>query len=79
MLGIIGDPVSHSRSPAIHNAAFRALGLDMVYVPLPVSAGDLGAAVQGLRALGMRGASVTVPHKGGVVPLVDWLDADART
>ena len=79
MLGIIGDPVSHSRSPAIHNAAFRALGLDMVYVPLPVRAGDLGAAVQGLRALGMRGASVTVPHKGGVVPLVDWLDADART
>ena len=79
MLGIIGDPVSHSRSPAIHNAAFRALGLDMVYVPLPVRAGDLGAAVQGLRALGMRGASVTIPHKGGVVPLLDWLDADART
>ena len=79
VLGIIGDPVSHSRSPAIHNAAFRALGLDLVYVPLPVSAGDLGAAVQGLRALGMRGASVTVPHKGAVVPLVDWLDADART
>jgi shikimate dehydrogenase len=79
VLGIIGDPVSHSRSPAIHNAAFKALGLDMVYVPLPVSAGDLGAAVQGLRALGMRGASVTVPHKGAVLPLVDWLDADART
>jgi shikimate dehydrogenase len=79
VLGIIGDPVSHSRSPAIHNAAFRALGLDMVYVPLPVSAGDLGAAVQGLKALGMRGANVTIPHKGGVVPLVDWLDEDART
>jgi shikimate dehydrogenase len=79
VLGIIGDPVSHSRSPAIHNAAFRALGLDMVYVPLPVAAGALGAAVQGLKALGMRGANVTVPHKGGVVPLLDWLDADART
>jgi len=78
VLGIIGDPVSYSRSPAIHNAAFRALGLDLVYVPLPVSAGDLGVAVQGLRALGMRGASVTVPHKGAVVPLVDWLDTDAR-
>ena len=78
MLGIIGDPVSHSRSPAVHNAAFRALGLDMVYVPLPVAAGDLGAAVQGIRALGMCGANVTVPYKGDVVPLVDWLDADAR-
>jgi len=78
VVGIIGDPVSHSRSPAIHNAAFAALGLDMVYVPLPVCAVDLAAAVQGLKALGMRGANVTVPHKGGVVPLVDWLDKDAR-
>jgi shikimate dehydrogenase len=78
VVGIIGDPVSHSRSPAIHNAAFRALDLDMVYVPLPVRAEGLSAAVQGLRALGMRGANVTIPHKGAVTPLVDWLDADAR-
>ncbi len=78
MIGIIGDPVSHSRSPAIHNAAFRALGLDMVYVPLPVRAADLGAAIQGLRALGLRGANVTIPHKGAAVSHVDRLDADAR-
>jgi shikimate dehydrogenase len=78
VVGIIGDPVSHSRSPAIHNAAFAALGLDMVYVPLRVSAADLPAAAAGLRALGMRGANVTIPHKGGMVPLVDHLDADAR-
>jgi shikimate dehydrogenase len=78
VIGIIGDPVSHSRSPALHNAAFRALGLDMVYVPLPVRKDELGAAVQGVRALGLRGANVTIPYKGDVVSLVDWVDADAR-
>ena len=77
VVGIIGDPVAHSRSPAIHNAAFAALGLDMTYVPLPVRAGELGAAVQGLRALGLRGANVTIPHKGAVLPFLDWVDGDA--
>jgi shikimate dehydrogenase len=78
VVGIIGDPVAHSLSPAMHNAAFAALGLDMVYVPLPVAAGQLGAAVGGLAALGFRGANVTVPHKGAVVPFLSWLDDDAR-
>lgn len=78
LVGIIGDPVGHSLSPALHNAAFTALGLDMAYVPLPVKAADIGAAVQGLRALGFRGASVTIPHKGAVVPHLAWLDEDAR-
>ncbi len=77
VVGIIGHPVAHSLSPAIHNAAFRAAGLDWVYVPLPVAAGAEGAAVQGLRALGMRGANVTVPHKAAVVPFLDRLDGDA--
>ena len=69
VIGIIGDPVSHSLSPRLHNAAFAALGLDYVYVPLPVRAADVGAAVQGLAALGFRGANVTVPHKGAVDPV----------
>ncbi len=78
VIGIIGDPVSHSLSPALHNAAFAAAGLDLVYVPLHVRADDLGAALAGLRALGLRGANVTIPHKSAAVALMDWLDDDAR-
>lgn len=77
LTGIIGDPVAHSLSPRLHNAAFAALGLDMVYVPLHVKAADLPAAVAGLRALGFRGANVTIPHKTAVVPLLDELGDDA--
>ncbi|MBE0528016.1 MAG: shikimate dehydrogenase, partial [Thermoleophilia bacterium] len=77
-MGIIGDPVAHSLSPRLHNAAFAALGLDYVYVPLPVGAADVGAAVRGLAALGFRGANVTIPHKGAVVPYLDEISGDAR-
>jgi shikimate dehydrogenase len=70
--------VSHSLSPRLHNAAFEALGLDYVYVPLPVRAPDVGAAVRGLAALGLRGANVTIPHKGAVLPYLDELSDDAR-
>lgn len=62
----------------LHNAAFAAAGIDMVYVPLPVPAPALGAAVRGLAALGFRGANVTVPHKTAVIPFLDGLDGDAR-
>jgi shikimate dehydrogenase len=79
LVGIIGDPVAHSRSPAMHNAAFRALGLDWAYVPFPVRAADLDAAVAGLKALGVRGFNVTVPHKEGVLPRMDDLSPAART
>jgi len=78
VIGIIGDPVSHSLSPRLHNAAFAALGLDYVYVPLHVGAAHVGAAVEGLAALGFRGANVTVPHKGAVIPYLDELSDDAR-
>ena len=62
---VIGDPVEHSRSPRMHNAASEALGLDRVYVALRVAPADLAAAVRGLRALGVDGANVTLPHKAG--------------
>src|SRR5205807_637497 len=62
-VGIIGWPVEHSLSPPIHNAAFRTLGVDWVYVPLPVAPGRLSEALRGLRALGFAGANVTMPHK----------------
>jgi len=77
VIGLLGDPVAHSRSPQIHNAAFAACGLDYVYVPFAVGADELPAAVAGLRALGLRGANVTVPHKVTAAGLLDELDETA--
>lgn len=62
----------------MHNAAFAAIGIDMVYVALPVSAARLGDAVAGLAALGFRGANVTIPHKGAVLAFLDDVDEEAR-
>jgi shikimate dehydrogenase len=81
MVGLIGWPVGHSVSPAMHNAAFAALGLDWCYVPLPVPiepADRIREAVAGLRALGLRGANVTVPHKQNVMPHLDRLSPAAQ-
>jgi shikimate dehydrogenase len=78
LIGLIGWPVAHSRSPAMHNAAAQALGLDWVYVPLPVRPEHLPTAVSALPALGFRGVNVTVPHKQAVLPLLDELDSGAR-
>ena len=78
LLALIGDPVGHSLSPAMHNAAFAADGLDFVYVALNVTSEDLPEAVRGVAALGLRGFNVTMPHKRAMVPLVDELDEGAR-
>ena len=78
VIGIIGWPVGHSLSPALHNAAFAALSLDYVYVPLPVAPDRVAAAISGLPALGLRGANVTVPHKSAVLPFIDEVDDNAR-
>ncbi len=75
---MIGDPVGHSRSPAIHNAAFAALDLDWVYVALPTPEGRAVAAVEGMRATGLRGMSVTMPHKAAVIPALDELTSTAE-
>jgi shikimate dehydrogenase len=75
---VIGWPVEHSLSPAIHNAAFRALGLDWIYVPLPVEPGRLGPALAGLAALGFDGANVTMPHKTESAALVHERAEDAE-
>lgn len=74
--GILGNPVRHSLSPAMHNAAFAELGMNCVYVPFLVS--DVPTAMQGLRALGVRGASVTIPHKQAVIECLDHLDPVAE-
>lgn len=76
VFGILGQPVAHSLSPAMHNAAFAALGINAVYVPFPVR--DLAAAVQGLRGLNIRGVSVTLPFKEEIIPLLDEVDLKAK-
>ena len=78
LLGLIGWPVAHTRSPAMHNAAARAAGLDVVYVPLPVRPTALETAVKGLAALGFAGANVTVPHKQAVLAHLDAVEPAAR-
>ncbi len=77
VVGLIGDPVAGSLSPRMHNAAFAARGLDWAYVPLPVTASDVSAAVRGLAALGFAGANVTIPHKVAVAACCDALDETA--
>ncbi len=73
--GIIGRPVEHSLSPAMHNAAFRALGINAVYTAFPVA--DLKLAVAGLKGLNIGGVSVTIPFKEEIIPLLDELDPQA--
>jgi shikimate dehydrogenase len=76
VVGIIGDPVAHSLSPAMHNAAFRALKLDFAYVAFHVRPAQVRQALAGIRALGIVGVNVTVPHKERVIR---WLDTISPT
>jgi len=77
VVGVIGDPVTHSLSPTLHNAAFEALGLDWVYVAFPVPRGQGASAVGGVAALGLAGFNVTMPHKEAVAGACDELTPDA--
>jgi shikimate dehydrogenase len=77
LTGVLGWPVSHSISPPMHNAAFRALGLDWLYLPFAVQPADLPAAVGGLRALGFAGVNVTIPHKVAMLALMDEISPEA--
>jgi shikimate dehydrogenase len=78
VVAVIGDPVRHSLSPVIHNAAYRALELDWVYVALPVPAGGGSTAVAAVRALGLAGINVTMPLKHEAAAAVDRLSAAAE-
>jgi len=69
LVGVLGDPVRHSLSPAMHNAALAELGLEWAYLALPAPAADLATVVRGLEAMGCRGLSVTIPHKQAVAEL----------
>ena len=72
--GLIGDPVEHTMSPVMHNAAFRELGIDYLYVPFRVKKEELGRAIEGMRALHIKGLNVTIPHKVAVLQFLDKLD-----
>jgi shikimate dehydrogenase len=78
LTGLLGYPLGHSVSPAMHNAAFQALGLDGRYDALPTPPERLAETVAGLRAAGYRGVNVTIPHKQAVMPLLDELSEAAR-
>ena len=75
--GVVANPVAHSMSPAIHNAAFAAAGIDAVYLPFKVN--DPAAFLQGFEPLGLRGLSVTIPHKEAMLPLMDDVDETAAS
>jgi shikimate dehydrogenase len=77
LVGVIGDPVAHSLSPTLHNAAFAALGLDWVYVAFPVPRGRGADAVAAVPVLGLAGLNVTMPHKEDVAAACDDLTGDA--
>jgi shikimate dehydrogenase len=78
LVAVLGDPVRHSLSPAMHNAALRELGLDWIYLALPVQASDLAVVVQALEAIDCRGLNVTLPHKRAVAELAAELTPLAR-
>ena len=77
VLGIIGDPVEHSLSPVMHNAAIANLGLDYIYVPFPVQQGNLSEALTGFGVVNLQGFSITIPHKQEIIPLLSEISDDA--
>lgn len=78
LLGVIGDPIEHSLSPVMHNAAIAALGIDYVYLPLPVKMADLSIAIAGFKAIGLEGFSVTIPHKQTILSFLSEVSAVAK-
>lgn len=78
LVGIMGDPVEHSLSPPMHNAAFGHLKLDYVYVPFHVKQGNLQSAIEGARGMGIKGLNLTIPHKIEVIKYLDELEGVAE-
>ena len=78
VLGVFGDPIEHSLSPVMQNAALRALNLDFIYVPFHVLPEKLEEAVAAIRALDLAGVNVTIPHKERVMSFLDEVGEEAR-
>lgn len=77
LLGVMGDPIIHSKSPVMHNAALKALEIEGNYVPLHIKPEGLESAIQAVRSLGFRGVNVTIPHKVEVMNYLDHIDEGA--
>jgi shikimate dehydrogenase len=75
---VIGDPIEHSLSPAMHNAVFKKLGLNCAYAAFRVAPENLGSAIKGMRAMDFGGANITIPHKVDVIEFLDELSEEAR-
>lgn len=78
IVGVIGEPVSHSRSPQMHNAALAEAGLDYVYIPFHVAADAISDALKGFLALNVVGINVTLPHKQSVIPFLSTITREAE-
>lgn len=78
ILAVIGDPIEHSMSPTMHNAAIQDLNLDYVYVAYNIAPENLGKAVEGFRALNIKGINVTIPHKVEIMQYLDEIDPTAQ-
>lgn len=78
LYAVIGDPIAHSMSPAMHNELFRTYRIDAHYHPLLVKKHDLVDAIKGLKAIGIAGFNVTIPHKEAIIPLLDQIDPLAK-
>ena len=78
VLAVIGDPVEHSLSPILHNAAIKNLGLDIVYIALRVPKEEIGLAIAAIRTFGLKGCSVTMPHKERVIAYLDGITERAQ-
>jgi len=76
---VIGDPIDHSFSPAIHNAAFAFLGLDCAYIAYRIPKDDLTAGIESLKLINIAGFNVTIPHKVEMMKLLDYADEDCKT
>ncbi|MGB2925158.1 MAG: shikimate dehydrogenase [Limnothrix sp.] len=78
LLGVIGDPVKHSFSPLMHNAAIAELAADYVYLALPIKAADLPTALAGFRAIDLQGFSITIPHKQAIMQHLEAIAPEAK-
>lgn len=78
LLGVIGDPVKHSLSPLMHNAAISELGLDYIYIPLPITQANLAKAIAGFEAIDLVGFNITIPHKQAIMPFLSEITPTAK-